>query len=915
MPEAIKIKWNPEIKLPVNSEGGEINDFIMRSIKEGIGDIGDVKTSIMDYRGKPVQTYLMQFVIPEYDLKEFFDMLDIDQVLTDTLAFDDLGLDGLIEPISLGELTSIGDKVEPVEFHIDLNESLDDIIQSIKDEINQTIELIVGIGIGEPIEHDEFETFEVDGFDLIHFSSGYLVVNMRIDGDIAGVDITINNIVLTDDVTEIPGRVGGSTIIRLHTAAPSVDVIFDFAGETLGNELDITIGSMVDNSVARPPDGWPIDLVLESKNLAGYSDPVIRGIEGFDLDIEIDEESYDLGLTDSGFIHGVIGIGTLVLDIDIPDVETPGATWIRFDDQGMEIAIEIFQHPSDSALDPEGIARPGLSWNDGDPDSLVGKNINSNLIINRITVPVGKASFMFSDEDIDDRTIIVKATPLLEIEEFSTLIIDAEKLATAELPEPYTVSLEDLKYLISVDFDEVGVKIPFGEFDLEGFTIMVRIDGLLNTDYDLGNAGYFDIPTSCMEGHGNNCILPECRTIVFHDFNVTLDILEKDNDGNYNLINTELLVEVDILYNGQKFDDLKVLVLTDFRLDKDELKFEIFDPETIFDWSRMVVNLHSDDMPINGMYPELDEAGIDLSSLTEFMEGFIFDGIEAYLYISGPKRFFDLEPEFEIVMFYGDSGHENCQDGHIRPDGTYNCNPSHNLFRYESLMENGRIKNVNAITILDPDDSGIFSGNLPTGGVKLNLKDVINAAPNDLRFMYNPGDELILTPDRLDRKGDTSPEILEMTIVMVLPMDLTAGDNGGKLKLPNSFEGKADFLDRKSPDDPMFIEGLTIKSLNLKIELSHPVFDGGTFFLKKRGEEDGQELLRFPLTGASMSIPVTGKMLEAIENDHQYEIVEVGIRFEPGETLKLPNNLRIGKIEFDVDLEFLINFNGSMGAN
>ena len=57
-----------------------------------------------------------------------------------------------------------------------------------------------------------------------------------------------------------------------------------------------------------------------------------------------------------------------------------------------------------------------------------------------------------------------------------------------------------------------------------------------------------------------------------------------------------------------------------------------------------------------------------------------------------------------------------------------------------------------------------------------------------------------------------------------------------------------------------------------------------------------------------MTIPITGAMLKAIENNHQYEIVEMGIRFGPGKDLQLPPNLDVIRLEFDADLVFFFEF-------
>jgi hypothetical protein len=104
------------------------------------------------------------------------------------------------------------------------------------------------------------------------------------------------------------------------------------------------------------------------------------------------------------------------------------------------------------------------------------------------------------------------------------------------------------------------------------------------------------------------------------------------------------------------------------------------------------------------------------------------------------------------------------------------------------------------------------------------------------------------------------------------------------------------------------MNNLKINALTLSIEFTHSIFNGGELFFKKKGEPDGQENLRFPITGKNMSINITGAMLEAVEKDHQYEIVEMGIRFAPGGEIKLPSNLGLDKLEFAADIEFLFEF-------
>lgn len=913
LPSSIEITGTPEVSLPVDR--GDLSALLSDAVQDALSD-NDLDVTVLQYtgnmvNGREVKTFLIQYNV-------FTDQLDFLNDLSD--AMDDFVLDfdfsGMSIEIELGDLSGLGDSIDPIYIQIDFMEILEDVLENIDEElVDQKTAIDIAIGLPSDTSHfppslldlielEVDEEFELDGFETVTFAGGSISIDVWLSDSAqvylpymqpasVGADarIIFTDVVITDCLVACGGNppCGNCTRIYGNQGAPIVvegvartTVTFELDGVTLRNKFHFTMGEFIDETPRTLTSARFVSFNVEPNEIVN---PLIRGVTGFEMEdpieLEIPGTRIPIDVGSSGFVHAEIGGGLFDIDINILRTPVTGSSfsWV---DADFDISIFISQ---DYILDsdaPDGIRWHGLSFGhpgniwefdliSGATDNLANKSINtsdviihdtSNVVISSPVVsgnPTG-ISFWLGEDDVEEGKLTIIVTPTLRIDSLNVIHVDAGNFI--QLPEIPSVQLGDAAdFLKQIHFPEISVSVEFGYIDIEGLEIMFSVPGFINDNRDFESIVPF---------------ISSQTVSIIDEKDVTFQV--QDIDGT--VLKREIDFEFAIKLNGTEINDnTRIIAITNFDFSRDSLRFEVKDVDVTFDWSEIVVNLNSVD-DFSGSFPETNHAPIDLSQITDIISGFTFNGIQAYLYVSGPDRFFNLSPGIDLQV--------------ILDDGN---GPNIDLFGNE-----GFVLTSSSPLNLDPGSTGKFSGNLPSGGIAIGLADVLNAHPSNLRFEYDLDGLITVTPSMLVREEGELEE-LNVAIVMVLPLSLTAGANAA-LVFTDEFNEGEDFLDRSLDDDSSLLD--VINSLTLNVTLTDEVFSGGTLYMRREGETAGNELLRFELSGRTISLPITGEMLESINNINPFIIEEIGIRFNEGSRVEVPNNLGAVRIDFTVDFRYRI---------
>ena len=932
LPKEVEIRVKPELGIPVN---GGLSNLILSKIKDATAK-HDIDA--YQYSDKKIMTFLLKYNILKDHPLEYFDEF---QTVLDEFKID-LPLEEQHQEIKFDQLSSINEGAGPVTVEVKLTEVLENAEASLTfnmddDETNESDEggnenehmKIIPIGLGLSADHTgEKYSFKVSlkKFEDVTFANGLLTVHLELipDPD-PDPDTFPDDTNFSFEKTFIQyGPANNPEIIWGHSKENPGDPIrftktknfnyveYDLAGRTIPQIFWIHIEDIKDETKTFQMAKL---IIYESKVEPPEDDPtlpLIKGVTGYavedgEFEFEVEEKSIQLGYDSSEFVHAQIGKGSITFNIDLPksddDPENKDPTWITLKNNYKNDFIkEIWVHQA--AVQDEG-HWPGLSNKttniagvesglDTDPwlyveptnGNLNDRHINRNEIvilgiggevdppeISVIRIPEGKISFMLSNEVLkkEEKTFDLTITPVINLE-----ILDFAHIKPGDIFPKMSkeISLDKAaSYFNAIHFDKVGVVLTFGQVDIPDLEIMISEQDLgINKDRD-----YQDIP---MKSKG------EDPTVEFiRDDGKDFILKLRDSDGD--IILHKLNLEVEIRHKSQK----AIIEVPNINIKDPSLKMEIDHYEVLFkeNWTVAMLDLDSMEFPMKGSFPKEEENDpIDLASMLEMLQGFKVKNIESYLYIDAPKKFLKLEPEVALEAI-------DYAQGTI----------------YELLEENFVLKETHEIPKLVENADGKISGEIKKG-VKVDFQQIMDALPEDLRITYNFGfeDGIPVTPDFL--ADSEIGETVNVSLIVIVPMDLENGEDGSIFEIPSMFEENKDVFGReKKGEDGPYLG--YINSLVLNVKLNDTIFDTGTLYMKRdlgngEKEEDGKELLRFDLKGKSLSIPIKGDLLDTIRNIYPYSISDMGIRFKPNISIQLPNDLAIEKIEFDADVTYGYKF-------
>jgi len=876
LPSSVEIRVQPDVSLPIGSDSGNLSEVLLSYIRGALSgaNSGGSDAKVLNYNGYKVkdgagkdadaQTFIVQYNILSQPLdftNEFGDFTGMFDEL------DNIELDlSKFENIELGDMSSFGDDVSEEPVDVDISKMINSTVATLTSCLDERVSieggvnapLVVGVGDDPSIELRSF-VFEMEGFDEIKFKTGKLGMKFEISSnppayDLDGVNFYFESIQIQDGTNAIDGKCDDSKIISFTKGSPASVVVFDLGGETLKNDFTIVLSGFNDSSTQTKL----LSLSIDEPDLENV---VVRSVKGYEIkdddpiESNIDPYTILIGF-DNNFLHAQIETGTIEFMIVFPsDFEDENATWIKLDNNLTSIIYMLQDETNLEGENWKGIS--GATGNAGNPaeywlyskgnNNLSDKHINSgNITIgnnSKIVITGGKIDFNLSDDVVDK--VPVKVKPSLQIDKFSLLHMKADDLLNVPQIDPVSLG-EAAKYLKSIDFEKAGVKLKFGEIDINGLQIMIHEPTLginpSKTPKDIESGGEAEFVRN----------------------NFTLDI--QDSGGNP-LID-ELKFEIELTHKGNNQNYFEI---SDLNVSQGSIKFEI-EYESFFKdhWTSAVVNMSQMDQE--------DSFSIDsLSQIGNYLNGFSFNDIKSYLYIDGPDSFFEMDPDISFKVFYG-------------------AVPGPDLFFDEFHLRKMTVPNLTGEN---------FSGNLPEG-TPVNFKQILNDQPEELKIEYAVKlGELTITPKTLEDLTNPDGSSVDVAVIIILPMSIKANPGGATFAIPAGIFGDGDIFGRTGAEGEFSITDI-IKKLTLRIGLSSSVFSGGEIYMREAGETPGNELLRFDLSGKTMKIPITGKMLDEINKKIPYEINDMGIRFNGGSTLIIPSDLGVLNIAFDAEIVYEI---------
>jgi hypothetical protein len=606
-----------------------------------------------------------------------------------------------------------------------------------------------------------------------------------------------------------------------------LDGIADFTKDginALGIDTEVTVPSIGDFSIECPIPSIDITIPPGSKITDDFPIPFSSDGSGDNIP----------NFNSSNFLHAVIGEGFFTIELDLSE----GNVRLSKEQFDFIYDINISQFPNDKGVLGNYF---GLSYPDipnppnraSDKRSLNGQNINTNQvkIDGTVTIkPKQGGGYVTGGGDKLEGKLIIK----MNISEYKELDLDFNAVSDNLKIDPFSVPLADAaKYLNHIKFAQCA-----DDGKKTGIGININFKG---SSKEIINALAMSIKCDALKFNSAAKPLNAGNNIFGNTDALTLDLKTTK----------ELKFEISLLPSGA---NKNVLHLTNLTVGK-PLNIQ-GDADLFQHWIEAEVNIKEalgTNAGLDGTFPDESEP-IDLSSLNDYLEGFIFmeEDIKAAVYLNGPA-IGNLDLSIDVNAKYG---------------GT-----SSPIIKTAQLGQT-------QVVIADYLKNGIYKYNyLPDGGTSVNFVDVINARPKDLVFNYkvNVSETITITPDMFDGNNGSAPNDITATIMLLLHMRLTADSDGSWIGFPDMFKDQDDLLGRKSPEEDSIFTSLNVDYIKFSVNFTSPFFTGGKLFIEKDIQEDtthsikGSKPILFPdgipVDGSGIAINITNKEFDIIKDN------------------------------------------------
>jgi hypothetical protein len=894
IPKKVRITGNPRFELPVITGSIDLNKIIDENLKKDLPEGIDLYDADYTYQNEQIQAFLVRYEMVKRALNPGDYLNDYDDAMGN---FSNLNIE--IDPINESFLVpdfTPGSGGGGTPINIPLTELFD----RAKDAATFGAQVgplqMTTIGSCQTLTPPGFSPdIPLSGFDTLTFSYTKLVMTVRISAQGSslppptGVDIAINGATLTGFSPSSP--ITGNSI-SLDNNAPSNKIYFDLDGQTISSSasLQFSLGTITDDSSSY---GLSFDMHI---SIGWEASPEIRAATGLKInEVATDLPSnspitVDLGNMPQEFLHAEIGVGKMT--IGLPDMpyknvvtDIANETWFDHISLKYDITLEQEDYEFDNEINGSTVTEqyPGLNAriqiNEGDDYPLNGKDLNQNDIevltngVSKIIIVPGLngIDFHLSDADMVTRSFSVTLEQSVDIDSIAAVHYDiGNTISIPGINDP--PNLKDAgDYVRWIEFegvtpesydDGIGINFKFEEV-LPGIEVSLRCDD-------------FDPPLNVTKElvAGDN---------VFKNSQPTKLNINPDANG-------DVLLDFKISLQGKKdpaepYGGGKVIKLTNINLG-DELKIrtpterdKIIMP--FFVWTKALVSL-GDQGSFDDRYPlPTDNPPVlDLNDmLGKYMKGFGLEGAQAALYISGPDIVNKIDAQLSFAANYNLAGAEyQTQLPLVPADFKLTASP-------------GKV----SVPLVD---GRYTSSTLPAGGIEMEMakiNQIMNDLPADMIFRYKMAmNELEVTPDLFDGV-DRDASDLVVELMMLMPMRLKAGDQGGTISLTEVFKEEdgeeKDLLGRKKPED--IADYLAAGGIYIDVQFNSGFFSDMLLKIDKNNRV-------FPngihLGGRSLRINIGGQDLTALKND--LLIPDIRMELPPGASLKIPKDLGVTKIGF-----------------
>jgi hypothetical protein len=880
-----------------------------------------------DDNGKSIQAFLVNY---KMELMESFDPDDYLDGINRKLGDVDNLADANTMPTISETIDIPGLVPAPMEdtTTVNLNTMLGQLTTSMTGSLKQQISVpLVTGGNGTNITTQPIDIFDFNGsnFETLKFYQGQMVLTLTLTSGSGGapnnIAISLNGVGLTENDKPNTNSISNGTPnpVTLNSTTTTATVTIDLAGKTIYTDNTkkpvFRLGTVTDNSTAQQGTQFNMGISVTVQNLKIQGATGLNSINPITIEIPSSLSDIDLGTLPPEFIHAEIGAGQLTIDGELPTDKTSGDSW--FEGFAPAYDINITQAGYTSTVDNKPYN--GLTYDSANPAAtawnitsantpMQGKHLSPediNIITaaggtipqSKITVsPPTGASFMLSNTDAGNGNIDIDLEIKMEITKLAKVHWNMENA----IPNP-TIPPIDLtdasKFVKTIYYDPyevtggtvvngVELNLNFTSFPLQDFVMVLTS---IDPDFPLE-----PIHMGGELGVGDN--------IYRNTVPIELDL--KDNAG----APKKLEFDVDLKpINGAKvveIADLTPGVALDIQ---GEVTFTQKWKEADVDLKEALKESNKDTDMLEGSFPKPGQTPVDLSSMSKFLDGFTFSGIEAKLFLQGPKGLMEaMEPTLEFQAKYENKAGITEEFSLLELD---KVELKHHV--YETLP---------ALPPKNADGEYVYEDTaLPPDGIELSDKfgGLLADSPKNLSFEYTMGlpPFITVTPETFNNvdNGSSSGHGIHARVLILMPLILEAKDpSGATLDLKEMFktDGNAkttDLFGRKKdsktgkPTGSIF-DDININSLKMSLEFDAELFSGGILKIDEANNlfKDG-----IPLTGKIINLEAGGPEMKIIQENMIYP--HIRLQFPQAAQLKIPRNLVPVRLDITASGSYIID--------
>jgi hypothetical protein len=317
-------------------------------------------------------------------------------------------------------------------------------------------------------------------------------------------------------------------------------------------------------------------------------------------------------------------------------------------------------------------------------------------------------------------------------------------------------------------------------------------------------------------------------------------------------------------------------------------------PEVIFDWEKATIDLNTVTGGANsftkGTFPPEGQAPFSLGGqdLGKFLTNVKFEGINGYLFFSGPESFNDKNMNIDLT-FFPDAANSIKKSGEITLIQTPLSLPE------KDKPFTGKIGDEDLKGSLDEpiDFTAAFNRMLPStsnGGTGEAMKI-------EYEMNLGKGDTITITKEAIE--GEEGVKTIKADLVLILPLKLNAGPGGAVIDVTDylgEMKGKnlLSFAENTGQTD------ISFNTLTLNVNMTGAPIKNGKLEIIRDAAKDGMgQIGSIDLSGKNISIPLAGHLGPS----QKFTIDTVKLVIDDGGSLTVPRGLGLLSIGVDAGID------------